>query len=177
MLRNLAIFSVAALICPLAVYAQVNLPAKVNPAEQAFLRHAAEINIADVDLAQLAQENSSAESVKQFAQRVINDHTNNEQKVKDLAARVDVVLPDQLSANQTDEYARLTKLSGPEFEHAYINDMIQGHEQAISQYENEAKTATNSAVRMYASETLPMLREHLKLAHQVAVEIGATSRR
>lgn len=177
MLRNLAIFSVVALFGVFALDAQVNLRPKVSSSEQAFLRHAAEINLSEVDLAQLAQQNATAEPVKQFAQRMITDHTNNQQKLKDLAAQVDVVLPDQLSVDQTALYARLGKLSGTDFDHAYINAMVEGHAQALAQFKNEVKTATDPDVRTYASDTLPMLREHLKLAHQAAVQIGAVSQR
>lgn len=177
MLKNLLICSIVAGLSAFSVSAQPNLPPKVNPADQAFLRQAAEIDLSEVDLAQLAQQNATTEQVKQFAQRMITDHTSNLQTVKDLAARKDVKLPDQLSASNTALYARLGKLSGTDFDHAYINAMVEGHTKAVALFKKESQTATDSGVRTYASQTLPVVEEHLKLAHEAAVQIGATSRR
>jgi len=177
MLRSLFISAVIAGISVVGAYAQPNLQPKVNSADRMFLRHAAEINLSEIDLAQLAQQNATSDQVKQFAQRMITDHTNNLQTLKDLAARKDVVLPDQLSAKNTALYARLGKLSGTDFDHAYINAMIQGHTQAVALFKNESTAAANADVRSYASQTLPMVEAHLKLAHETAVQIGATSHR
>jgi putative membrane protein len=177
MLRNLLICSVIAGLSAFSASAQANLPPKVNSADQMFLRQAAEINLSEIDLAQLAQQNGTAEQVKQFAQRMITDHTSNLQALKDLSAREDITLPDQLSAKATALYARLGKLSGTDFDHAYINAMVDGHTQAATLFKNESRTAADSAVRAYAARTLPVVEEHLKMAHQDAVQIGATSRR
>lgn len=177
MLKNLLIWSVVAGLSAFSLAAQPNLPPKVNSADQAFLRRAAEIDLSEVDLAQLAKQNATTEQVKQFAQRMITDHTSNLQTLKDLAARKDVTLPDQLSANNTALYGRLTKLSGTDFDHAYINAMVDGHTKAVTLFKKESQTATDSSVRTYASQTLPVVEEHLKLAHQAAVQIGATSRK
>jgi len=177
MLKHLLVCSIVAGLSAFSASAQPNLPSKVSAADQAFLRHAAEIDLSEIDLAQLAQQNATTDQVKQFAQRMITDHTSNLQTLKDLAARTDVTLPDQLSTSNTALYARLTKVSGTDFDHAYINAMVDGHTKAVALFKKESQTAADSGVRNYASETLPVLQEHLRLAHQDAVQIGATSRR
>ena len=176
MIRSLLVFSLAA-VMPLALYAQPIFKSKVDPADRAFLRNAAEINLSEVVLGQFALQKASAEPIKAFAQRMITDHTNAQQKLKDVAAREDVVLPEIWDAKDIALYARLAKLSGPDFERAYINAMVEGHTQAVALFRSEARSAASPAVRTFASDTLPMLEEHLKLAHQASVEIGATSRR
>ena len=177
MVKNLMISSVAAAILPLFLCAQPNLKPTVNSADRTFLRQAAEINLSEVDLGQLAQEKATAEPVKNFAQRMITDHSNAEHKLNIVAARVNVILPDQLDAKDMALYSRLAKLTGPEFERAYIDAMVEGHTGAVSEFRNMSKTAADADVRRFASDTLPMLEEHLKLAHQAAVQIGATSRK
>jgi putative membrane protein len=177
MLKGLVVLAIAAGVTPLFLFAQPNFKPKVDSADRTFLRQAAEINLSEVTLGQLAQEKASADVVKQFGQRMITDHTNAQQKLKDLAARVDVTLPDQATAKDMALYSRLAKLSGAEFDHVYINAMVQGHEQAVAQFKKESNTANSADVRTFASNTLPTLEEHLKLAHHAAVQIGATSRR
>lgn len=108
---------------------------------------------------------------------MITDHTKSQQKLKVVAARTNVIFPDQATAKNTATYARLAKLSGPDLDRAYMNEMVQGHTQAVSLFKSKAKAAPDAGVRMFAQATLPILEEHLKLAHQTAVQIGATSRR
>jgi putative membrane protein len=177
MLKSLLIFSIAAAMAPFGLYAQTNLNPKVDSADRAFLRNAAEINMSEVVLGQFAQQKTSAEPVRAFAQRMITDHSNAQQKLRDLAAREDVVLPDLWNTKDVALYSRLAKLSGTEFDHAYIDAMVQGHTQAVQLFKMESKAAASPALRTFASQTLPMLEAHLKLAHQTAVQIGATSRK
>lgn len=176
-MKTLVMCSVAAIVFPLFLSAQPNLKPLVDNADSMFLRHATEINLSEIYLGELAQQKASATPVKEFAQRMITDHTNAQHNLNVLAARENVILPDQVDAKDMALYARLAKLPGTDFERAYINAMVEGHTQALSQFKNEAKNAASSDVRTFANDTLPMLEEHLKLAHQTAVEIGAVSRR
>jgi putative membrane protein len=177
MVKNLVICSIAAVASAFLLCAQPKSSPSVNTSDSMFLRQAAEINLAEVELGQFAKENASAQTVKDFAQRMITDHSNAQHTLKMLAAGKNVTLPDQLDAKDMALYTRLTKLSGTAFDRAYINAMVQGHTQAVAKFKSESKAATDPDVRSYASNTLPTLEEHLKLAHQAAVQIGATSRR
>jgi putative membrane protein len=169
--------SIAVVVAPLFLSAQPNLSPTVDNADRAFLRNAAEINLSEVVLGQFAREKATAQPVKDFGLRMITDHTVSQQKLKVLAARKNVVLPDQMDAKDMALYARLAKLSGTEFERAYIDAMVEGHTQAVSKFKTESKTASDADVRAFAADTLPMLEAHLKLAHEAAVQIGATSKR
>ncbi len=176
-MKSVVMCSIAAMVFPLLVCAQANLKPLVNKSDRMFLRNAAEINLSEIYLGELAQQNASAAPVKAFADRMVTDHSNAQHKLTVFAARENVILPDQVDAKDMALYARLAKLSGPDFDRDYINAMVEGHTQAVSTFKNEAKTAASSDVRTFASETLPMLEEHLRLAHQAAVQIGAVSRR
>jgi len=177
MMKNLLACSLAAAVFPFLVYAQPILKPTVGTADRNFLRQAAEVNISEVDLGQLAQEKAAAEPVKEYAQRMITDHTAAQHTLNILAARTNIVLPDQLDAKDMALYSRLAKLSGSDFDRDYINAMVQGHTAVVSDFKSQARNAADSEVRAFASHMLPTLEEHLKLAHQDAVQIGATSKR
>ena len=161
-MKSVVMCSVAALVFPLLVCAQANLKPLVNKSDRMFLRNAAEINLSEIYLGELAQQNASAAPVKAFADRMVTDHSNAQHKLTVFAARENVILPDQVDAKDMALYARLAKLSGPDFDRGYINAMVQGHTQAVDQFKNEAKTAASSDVRTFATQTLPMPRGAFK---------------
>jgi putative membrane protein len=66
----------------------------------------------------------------------------------------------------------LENLSGKEFDREFMKTMVAEHAKAVSEYERAANQATNPEVKQYASQTLPTLRDHLKLAREVASKVG-----
>ena len=67
---------------------------------------------------------------------------------------------------------KLEKMKGHEFDHAYMQHMVQAHKQAVSAFEREAKSGHDADVKAWAEKTLPTLREHLKMATEVSAKLG-----
>ncbi len=95
--------------------------------QSTFLREAGYADLAEVQLGQLAEQKASSPEVKQFAERMVNDHTKNDDQLKQVAQKEEETLPDKLSPTAEATKARLDKLSGEEFDHAYMLDMVQLH--------------------------------------------------
>lgn len=133
-----------------------------------FLKKAAEGGLADVELGQLAQQKASSEEVKKFGERMVNDHTKANEQLKQVAAQENVKLPEHLSAKDKATKARLEKLSGEQFDKAYMTDMVKDHQKDVAEFARESKMAKDPAVKNFAEQTLPTLREHLKKAEQIA---------
>lgn len=74
--------------------------AKVTPSERTFIRKAAEGGVAEVQLGQLAQQKASSPLVKDFAQRMVTDHTKANDQLKQLATEEGVNIPDKLNAKK-----------------------------------------------------------------------------
>jgi putative membrane protein len=142
-----------------------------------FLKNAAEINVAEIQLGKLAQEKSSNDAVKDFGKRMVDDHTKINDNLKTLAATQSVTLPDSMNAKDKALDKRLEKLSGTRFDRQYIQAMISGHEQAVAAFRKESKMAKNADVRDFAAKTLPTLEEHLKAARDANMKIGAVTKR
>ena len=60
--------------------------------------------------------------------------------------------------------ARLQKLSGAQFDRAYMDDMVADHKEDVAEFEKQAKSGSDAAIKGFASKTLPTLQEHLLLA-------------
>ena len=133
-----------------------------------FMKKAAAGGLAEVELGQLAVQKASNEQVKQFGQRMIDDHSKANEQLKSVAEQEHVTLPTRPDLKDRQTKDRLEKLSGTEFDQAYMSDMLKDHKKDVAEFERESKMAKNPAVKSFAEQTLPVLREHLSLAEQIA---------
>jgi putative membrane protein len=137
-----------------------------------FLREAAGVNLMEVRLGQLAQSKASNAAVKQFGQRMVNDHTKIEQDLSSMVSANGIALNPTLTSDQNDKINSLQNLSGPQFDQAYITLMVQGHQNDVAQFENQSQNSDSPQVRDFAARSLPVLQQHLSYAQQVARQIN-----
>ena len=132
-----------------------------------FVREAAIGNMSEVELGRLALSNSSNADVKQFGQRMIDDHTKALEGLKAVAAKESFQVPSALDDKQRAVKERLGKLSGGDFDRAYVKEMVKDHNEGVRAFQREARYGTNAAIRDYASQTLPTLQEHQRLISNI----------
>jgi putative membrane protein len=137
-------------------------------ADTHFVKKAAEGGLAEVELGQLAVQKASSEQVKKFGQRMVDDHSKANDELKEVASKEHITLPTEPDAKDRATKARLEKLSGAEFDKAYMADMVKDHRHDVAEFARESKNAQNPSVKSFAEKTLPTLREHLKMAEQIA---------
>ena len=133
-----------------------------------FVKKAASGGLAEVELGQLAVQKASSEEVKKFGQRMVDDHGKANEQLKQVAAEKHIELPQNLDAKDKATKARLEKLSGEQFDKAYMKDMVKDHQKDIAEFNRASKMAKDPAVKSFAEQTLPTLREHLKEAEKIA---------
>jgi putative membrane protein len=131
-----------------------------------FMKKAAAGGMAEVQLGNLAQERASSEEVKSFAKRMVDDHTKVNDDLEQVAQKKNVTLPTEVDAKDKALYDRLSKLSGTEFDRAYMDAMLADHRADVAEFERETKS-TDADVRDFASRTLPTLQDHLASAQHV----------
>lgn len=129
-----------------------------------FAMEAAQGGMAEVKLGQLAQDKGSSDAVKQFGKKMVDDHSKANDQLKSVAAKENMTLPTDIDAKDQAVYDRLSKLSGAAFDRAYARDMVRDHKKDVSGYQKEANNGKNDNIKNFASQTLPTLQEHLKMA-------------
>lgn len=164
----LAPAAILALTCACAFGAN-----KVSAQDQGFINKAWNINTAEIQLGQMAQQKATNEQVKQFGEKMINDHTELNNQLSNLATQCGATLPTELTHKNKKMSDKLSKLNGSEFDKEYMNDMIKGHEQAVAAFKKESKDAAQTPVDKWAGKTVAMLEGHLDQAKQVGQEVGA----
>jgi putative membrane protein len=138
-----------------------------------FAKNAAAGGMAEVKLGQLAQEKGSSDAVKEFGRRMEADHSKADDQLKDVASKTKITLPTDIDRKDQATYDRLSKLSGAAFDRAYARDMVADHRNDIADFKKEADTGTNPDLKNFASQTLPTLEDHLKLAREMEKSIAA----
>jgi putative membrane protein len=135
--------------------------------DELFAKKTAQGAIAEVQLGQLAADKGLSEAVKRFGRQMLEDHTRAQEVLKEVAQKEGISIPAEMDARQRATFDELSKLSGVEFDKAYARYMVKDHQEDIADFTSEASGGQKSAMRSFASETLPTLREHLKLAREM----------
>jgi len=139
----------------------------LSKSDQTFVKTAAEGGIAEVQLAQLAQQKTQNDQVKQFAQKMIDDHTSNNQQLVQLATTLGVTPPSDPDAMQQKTSVRLGALSGAKFDRVYIHNQIHDHEMMLKLFQTEASSGENPQLKAFAEQTVPVIQQHLALAQRL----------
>jgi putative membrane protein len=137
-----------------------------------FAKKAAAGGIAEVKMGQLAQQKGTAISVKKFGARMVEDHSKAGDELKQAATQSSITLPTDMSAKDKATYDMLSKLSGAAFDRAYARDMVRDHEEDIAEFNKEANSGHNPAVKDFATQTLPTLQDHLKDAKEMRQNVA-----
>ena len=136
-----------------------------------FVTKAAQGGMAEVKLGELATKNASNQSVKQFGQRMVDDHSKANDQLKSIASKKSITLPSDVSAKQQADYDKLSKLNGAAFDRAYMMMMVKDHKEDVAEFEKASRMETDPDVKSFASSTLPTLQEHLKMAEDTDAQV------
>jgi putative membrane protein len=132
--------------------------------DAAFVMEAGHDGHAEVEHGKLAQKNASRPAVKEFAQRMVNDHTKAGDELGPIAKKLGMKVPSGMSDKHAAEQKKLAALTGDKFDQEYIAHMVQAHESAVTLFQKQAKHGEAKELRDFAAKTLPTLEEHLKAA-------------
>ncbi|MGN5595755.1 DUF4142 domain-containing protein [Stutzerimonas nitrititolerans] len=134
-----------------------------------FVDEASAKGLAEIETAKLALEKGTAEDVKAFAQKMIDDHTRANQKLAEIAGQnEDLQLSDEATLMDKAKAMILKLRDGESFDQAYANNQVVAHEQTIELFRNYAEQGDNADLKAFAQSTLPKLEQHLQEAKQLA---------
>lgn len=138
--------------------------AAMGSADRMFMHKAAIGGMVEVQLGTLAQQKASSDQVKQFGARMAEDHGKANDELKQIASTKGVQLPTALDKKNQGVMDRLQKMSGAQFDKAYMSDMVSDHKEDIADFKKEAGSGKDADLKGFAAKTLPTLQEHLQMA-------------
>jgi putative membrane protein len=136
----------------------------MDSADRKFIGEAAQGGMAEVAMGQMAQQRGNNAQVKAFGQRMVQDHTKANEDLKRIATGKGLQLPTTLGSEHQHHADQFAKLSGADFDRAYMKHMLEDHKKDVSDFEKASKSAKDGDVKDFAGRTLPTLQSHLQLA-------------
>jgi putative membrane protein len=134
---------------------------------QTFLTIAAEEQQVAIALGQLATQRAQNDRVKEFGSKMVEDHKKVRREAEELASKHKVSLPTKLSPEDKKKVDEMSKLSGYEFDRAYMNLTLANHEKTLEEFQHYVKTMRYPDLREWFTSTLPALRAHRDQARLV----------
>ena len=141
--------------------------AKASAADTAFIKKAADGGMTEVELGKLAEKNGEKEDVKTFGSHMVKDHGKANGELKGVAGKMNVPLPDKVSAEHQAKIDKMSKLTGAAFDVAYVKEMVASHEKTIASFEAAKGKVGNEDLKKFIDETLPVIKEHLEMAKKM----------
>jgi len=161
----------AAITALLATAAAQNTKAALSAADKKFVNAAAQGGMAEVKLGELAAKNGASDGVKQFGQKMVDDHSKANDELKEIVSGKGVTLPADIDAKSKATMAKLEKLHGAAFDAAYIKDMKMDHQHAITVFDKESSSGHDPDIKGFAAKALPVIKEHYSMISKMGAPV------
>lgn len=134
-----------------------------------FVKKAAISDMFEVESSKLALSKNPDRDTRPFAQRMVKDHTKTTKELTALvkSGKVKAELPTAMDAEHQALLDKLKGLSGKDFDTAYDQAQLKGHQDAVALFESYAQSGDNADLKKWAAKTLPHLKQHLKMAEKL----------
>jgi putative membrane protein len=176
MVTVLAGVSLLALTSTLGAQQSAPTEPKVQRTDRNFIQKAAEANQTEVELGQLAQQKAASDAVKQFGQRMVQDHSNANKELMQLAENKGVKLDGKLGKQHAQLRDRLAKLQGAQFDREYVKAMVKDHKQDVAEFRKMHSGAVDPNLKAWVDKTLPTLEDHLKTIEGIQSQMASAKK-
>ena len=155
------------------------LPAANQPnvADRNFARAAASGGLSEVELGRLADHRGQSSELRSFGQRMVDDHSQTNNQLKEVAAAANVPLPNVPGPEGQAMRERLDQMHGDAFDRDYIRGQISAHQQTVQLFEYEIGSGQDSQMKNFAAEALPILMQHLEMAQNINARLTGAAER
>jgi len=143
----------------------------LNSSDYKFVTDATQGGMEEVQLGELAKQKAGSPGVREFGDKMVTDHQKANDELKQIVQKKGALIPTSLSHSETSTLDHLQKLSGAEFDKAYISDMVRDHKKDVKEFEKATKNLSDPELKAFAEKTLPTLQEHLRQAENLEAQL------
>jgi len=136
------------------------VPIPVSPQDRSFLMKAIMGDTAQIALGQRAEKGGPA--INSLGVMLVQERNQARDRADQLAKTEGFAPPQTTSQKASREYAKLDRLSGPQFNHAFVKYIVKADRTAIGAYRREARG--QGPVADLARSSLPSLQKQLRVA-------------
>jgi len=131
-------------------------------------------NLAEIRMGEMAQTKAGSESVKQFGETMVREHTTALEQLQKIADEQGIDLPDTVKKQDKQIEEEISGLAGSAFDSAYMLHQVEAHQKAQQLFERGANNDRNPSLKNYATSTLEHINMHLKMANEVKEELDSS---
>jgi putative membrane protein len=139
----------------------------VEPSDAEFATKAAVGGMAEVEFGNLALEKTNNPQVKDFANMMVTDHGKANEELIAIAKMKNITLPGALDEEHQKKRSELNGKTGKDFDKAYVEAMVDGHEKTLKLMQDEAKDGKDADLKAFASKTTPVVNTHLVMIKKI----------
>ena len=141
-----------------------------------FAVKAAEDNMLEIRLAQLAETNASSGEVKSFAKGIIADHNKTNEELQKLAMEKNITLPASLSDKSQKRYDEIAGKTGHEFDETFSDYMVKDHKECVKNFKEEAEDGNDPDIKAFAARNVATLEHHQAMAEDLEKMVDKANR-
>jgi len=139
----------------------------VSTDDSKFATDVANGGLAEVALGKLAQQKATNPQVKSFADMMVKDHSKANDELMAIAKAKNITLPAAPDADHQKKLDDLSKLSGKDFDKAYVDAMVDGHKKTLDLLKMGEKDCKDAELKAFATKTAPVVQMHLDAINKI----------
>lgn len=140
---------------------------------QTFVTKAVKDGMLQIQLGQLAADHAESDAVKEFAQRMVDDHTKTNEELTTLAEKKAWEVPKEMGGGHESIKNQLERLDGKMFDREYMKMMVKDHEETVGVFRRYSESGDDPELKDWATKTLPDLESHETMAKTAAQGLEA----
>src|SRR3954471_1526575 len=164
-------------ITAFALAAALSAPAfaqnKMDNDDASAMKQVAQANLNEIAAGKTAQSKAQSPDVKNFAQKMVDEHSKMLEEMRSLAKKKDVTLPQDANMKDMAQMKLMERKSGAEFDKDYMEHMVKDHEKTLQDVQNIAAKAKDDEFKAALQKATPKIKEHLELAQRVSKSADA----
>lgn len=147
----------------------VDLPDHAPTPDEAFVTAAMQGGLDEIELSRLAMRAAESPGVRDFAARMVSEHTERNAALATIAQAANIALPVAPDSAHMQLRDKLAPLKGAEFDKNYVEGMRTDHQKMVELLTSASTTVANAGLRGYIQKTLPVVKRHLRMAQDLKV--------
>lgn len=132
-----------------------------------FVQEAASGGMMEVQLGNIAQKNSNNMAIKNYGKMLADDHSSANDKLKDIANKKNITVPNTVTSDQQNKIDKLSKETGTTFDKDFISMAVDDHQNDIDKFKKAEDNIQDPDLKDFIAKTLPTLQKHLDKAKEI----------
>lgn len=158
----------------LVVGALMTIPATAQAPsddDKSFLAAAAQSDVNEIKLSELAEQRATNPAVKAFAKKMVSEHKKMSASMKPFAEAWGLSAPTDLDEDHKSDYAKLNGMSGKDFDKEYMDLMVSDHSKALDLFTDEVKDTKDTKFRATVIKGKTMVAAHKNMAYDLSKKL------